>query len=140
MILFQIIQYGVIKGDDNMKMITEEEVRGSYFKEYDLEYTTNVKDYINELINNGISVDKIQILENVELEQQSIDGQEFPLDYFMKYYAILSKMGTDTLYKIFCQYNELPIKFMIENETSKVLLITPSKDVDLENIINQKKS
>ena len=123
-----------------MKKISEEDDSMLITKRYDFERNPSILEFIKELLNNSVQIQFIDIREGVERDMQSIDGYQYTPQEFIKNYDFVLRNGKDISYTIRAIVNNASIFINLSEDDSIISLITDSKNIELDEIMGQKKN
>lgn len=123
-----------------MKKISEEYDSMLITKRYDFERNPSILEFIKELLNNSVQIQFIDIREGVERDMQSIDGYQYTPQEFIKNYDFVLRNGKDISYTIRAIVNNASIFINLSEDDSIISLITDSKNIELDEIMGQKKN
>ena len=122
-----------------MKKIREKVGERFITKEYELDKKANVLEIIKELLSNSVQVGKIEIYEGVERDMQTINGMDYNVQDFIKEYEYVMRVGNDISFIVNANYNNMDFYLIIDEQTNTISMVSDSKNVELDDIMGQKK-
>ncbi len=104
-----------------------------YMKYYD--YDSSIYDAINTIINSGINFSEVRVTDKGDVGMKYFGGK-YSFDDFMTIYERI-KLDIDTLGLYFGKNND---SIQISIEEKDIILVTKSQDLDLNNLLEKKKT
>ena len=123
-----------------MKKIAEKSEGVFIAKEYELEKNANILEIIKEFLGSSIQIKYIKIFEGVERDMQTISGAEYNVQDFIKEYDYIMSVGEDIIFSINASYNNMDFYVLINEKSNIITMKSDSKNVELDDIIGQKKN
>lgn len=119
-----------------MEKIREVTVNNGFVKYYKYDKIVNPVEFLEELIEKGIPVDKIFMKRDAEMDMQ-FDIGEYTLEELKKAAKALA-YGPTCKFLLKTEFNSIPVEINFKDDSKVIYMITPDPSIELDSLYEKK--
>ncbi len=109
----------------------------TYSKIYKADEIVEVPAFIEALMKRNVQISSVILDEGVELEMQSVKGDSYGLEQFLRGYSYIRKWGNDLRYLLNCIYEGKPLRITLGEKSKAISLSSEDSSLELSDILGE---
>lgn len=106
-------------------------------KRYESDTDVDVYAFVNGLYETNFKPVKVRLIEGVERDMQSVDGNEYLISTFLEEYDEIKTMGHDLMYRVYGYLGNDQVIITIADDYRIISTSTENPDIELEDILKK---
>ncbi len=108
-----------------------------YNKAYKNDKDIDVYAFINGLYETNFKPIKVRLIEGVDGDMKSVDGDEYLISTFLKDYDDIKTMGHDLMYRLYGYLGNDHVIITLADNYPNISIRTKNPDIELEDILKK---
>ncbi len=108
-----------------------------YRKTYRDDKDIDVLAFINGLYETNFEPIKVRLIEGVERDMQSVDGDEYLISTFLEKYDDIKTMGHDLMYRLYGYLGNDRVIITLADDYPVITISTENPDIEIEDILEK---
>lgn len=108
-----------------------------YRKTYKDDKDIDVQAFIKGLYETNFEPIKVRLIEGVEMDMQSVNGDEYLISTFMEEYDDIKTMGHDLMYRLYGYLGDDYVIITLADDYPFITISTENPDIEIEDILEK---